>query len=220
MIKAAIFDLDGTLANTLPDLTEGMCRARARYGFPPITEKEILKFVNGTTDDYVHKCFPEGQDEDFFQQAKKVYIEEYSRCYLNNTYAYEGMTSLMDDLKSRGIRLAVFTNKDHKSANDIVKKLYGDGVFEIILGTGFFPGKPDPAGALYLAEKLGAKPSETVFIGDSDVDVNTAKNAGMIRLDVSWGYRDEAFLHGAGAQYIAHDAGEILKIIDKINSER
>ena len=220
MIKAAIFDLDGTLANTIPDLTEGMCRARAKFGLPPITEEEVLKVVNGTTAQYVRDCFPKDKDENFYELAEKTYMSEYSQCYLNNTYAYDGMIELVGKLLSCGMRLAVFTNKDNKSANEIVKKLYGEETFEIILGTGFFPGKPDPSGALYIAGKLGAAPEEIVFIGDSDVDVNTAKNAGMIRLDVSWGYRSEAFLLNAGAEYIAHDADEILTVIEKINSEK
>lgn len=219
MIKAVIFDLDGTLACTLPDLTEGVSRTRARFGRPPITEAEVLKFINGTTHEYIHNCFPDLTGEQM-HIAEQTYMEEYSHCFLDHTYAYEGLTEVVDELKRRGFRLAVFTNKDNLHANAIVKKLYGEDTFEMIIGTGMFPGKPDPTGAVYIAEKLGAAPEETAFIGDSDVDVHTGINAGMVRLDVSWGYRSEDILIAEGAQYMAHTPADIIKIIDEINSEK
>lgn len=217
MIKAAIFDLDGTLACTLPDLTEGVSRTRARFGRPPITEEEVLTFINGTTLEYIHNCFPDLTGDEM-ALAEKTYMEEYSHCFLDHTYAYEGLVEVVAELKRRGIRVAVFTNKDNHHANEIVKKLYGDGTFELIIGTGRFPGKPDPTGALYIAEQLGATPAETVFIGDSDVDVHTGLNAGMVCLDVSWGYRSEEILIAEGAQYMAHTPADILEIINEINS--
>ena len=216
MIKVAIFDLDGTLACTLPDLTEGMCRARKHFGMPPITEEEVLEFINGTTLEYIHNCFPTFEGE-MMKKAEETYLREYSDCYLDNTYAYEGLVDTVRKLKEDGIRLGVFTNKDNEHAGQIVRKLYGD-LFEIVVGTGRFPGKPDPTGAVYIADFLGAKPEETVFIGDSDVDVHTGLNAKMICLDVSWGYRPEDFLIEQGAQYIAHSPAEILEIINKLNN--
>lgn len=215
MIKAAIFDLDGTLACTLPDLTEGMCRTRKKFGMPPITEEEVLVFINGTTLEYIHNCFPMLGPEEM-KKAEETYLREYSECYLDNTYAYDGLVDAVRRLKESGIRLGVFTNKDNEHAGQIVRKLYGD-LFEIVVGTGRFPGKPDPTGAIYIADFLGAKPEETVFIGDSDVDVHTGQNAAMTCLDVSWGYRSEEFLVEQGAQYMAHSPQEIVEIIEKLN---
>ena len=216
MIKAVIFDLDGTIAFTLPDLTEGMNRARARYGLPPVTRKHLLSFINGTTDQFIRNSFPEGQSDEYYSKAKEIYLNEYSQCYLHNTTAYDGMAELLADLRADGLPLAVFTNKDNDHANDIVKKLYGSEVFEEILGTGRFPGKPSPEGALYLAEKYGVSPSECAFVGDSDVDMKTAKNAGMVAVGVTWGYREKEILKEAGADFIADKPSVFYDIINKI----
>ena len=216
MIKAVIFDLDGTLAYTLPDLTEGMNRARARYGLPPVTRKHLLSFINGTTDQFIRNSFPEGQSDEYYSKAKEIYLNEYSQCYLHNTTAYDGMAELLADLRADGLPLAVFTNKDNDHANDIVKKLYGGEIFEEILGTGRFPGKPSPEGALYLAEKYGVSPSECAFVGDSDVDMKKAKNAGMVAVGVTWGYREKEILKEAGADFIADKPSVVYDIINKI----
>ncbi len=216
MIKAVIFDLDGTIAFTLPDLTEGMNRARARYGLPPVTRKHLLSFINGTTDQFIRNSFPEGQSDEYYSKAKEIYLNEYSQCYLHNTTAYDGMAELLADLRADGLPLAVFTNKDNDHANDIVKKLYGGEIFEEILGTGRFPGKPSPEGALYLAGKYGVSPSECAFVGDSDVDMKTAKNAGMVAVGVTWGYREKEILKEAGADFIADKPSVVYDIINKI----
>ena len=216
MIKAVIFDLDGTIAFTLPDLTEGMNRARARYGLPPVTRKHLLSFINGTTDQFIRNSFPEGQSDEYYGKAKEIYLNEYSQCYLHNTTAYDGMAELLADLRADGLPLAVFTNKDNDHANDIVKKLYGGEIFEEILGTGRFPGKPSPEGALYLAEKYGVSPSECAFVGDSDVDMKTAKYAGMVAVGVTWGYREKEILKEAGADFIADKPSVVYDIINKI----
>lgn len=216
MIEAVIFDLDGTLAFTLPDLTEGMNRARACYGLPPVTEEFILSFINGTTDQFIHNSFPAGQSEEYYAKAKQTYLAQYGTCYLHNTTAYDGMAELLADLRADGLPLAVFTNKDNDHANDIVKKLYGGEIFEEILGTGRFPGKPSPEGALYLAEKYGVSPFECAFVGDSDVDMKTAKNAGMVAVGVTWGYREKEILKEAGADFIADKPSVVYDIINKI----
>ena len=216
MIKAVIFDLDGTLAFTLPDLTEGMNRARACYGLLPVTEEFILSFINGTTDQFIHNSFPAGQSEEYYAKAKQTYLGQYSKCYLHNTTAYDGMAETLSALRADGLPLAVFTNKDNDHANDIVKKLYGDDVFEEILGTGRFPGKPSPDGALYLAGKYGVSPSECAFVGDSDVDMKTAKNAGMVAVGATWGYREKEILIAAGADVTVDRPCDIYDIIKKI----
>lgn len=216
MIKTVIFDLDGTIAYTLPDLTEGMNRARGCYGLPPVTEEFLLTFINGTTEQFIRNSFPEGQSDEYYARARATYLAEYGQCYLHKTSAYEGMADLLSSLRDGGLTLAVFTNKDNDHANDIVKKLYGGDVFEEILGTGRFPGKPSPEGALYLAEKYGVSPSECAFVGDSDVDMKTAKNAGMVAVGVTWGYREKEILKEAGADFIADKPSEIYDIINKI----
>ena len=216
MINAVIFDLDGTIAFTLPDLTEGMNRASARYGLPPVTRKHLLSFINGTTDQLIHNSFQEGKSDEYYSKEKEIYLNEYSQCYLHNTTAYDGMAELLADLRADGLPLAVFTNKDNDHANDIVKKLYGGEIFEEILGTGRFPGKPSPEGALYLAEKYGVSPSECAFVGDSDVDMKTAKNAGMVAVGVTWGYREKEILKEAGADFIADKPSVVYDIINKI----
>lgn len=216
MIKAVIFDLDGTLAYTLPDLTEGMNKARACYGLPPITEQFLLTFINGTTDQFIRNAFPQGHSDEYYSKAKEIYLNEYGQCYLHNTKAYDGMAETLSKLYADGLPLAVFTNKDNDHANDIVNKLYGNKIFDEILGTGRFPGKPSPEGALYLAEKYGVKPCECAFVGDSDIDMKTAKNAGMVAVGATWGYREKEILIGAGADITADNPRDIYEIIKKI----
>ena len=126
------------------------------------------------------------------------------------------MAETLSKLYSDGLPLAVFTNKDNDHANDIVKKLYGSEVFEEILGTGRFPGKPSPDGALYLAGKYGVSPSECAFVGDSDVDMKTAKNAGMVAVGATWGYREKEILIASGADVTVDRPCDIYDIIKKI----
>lgn len=212
MFKAAIFDLDGTIAYTLPDLAEGLTRAHEKYGLPPVTEEQVLKFVNGTTDEFIRACFPAGQSREYYAEALNTYLCEYSKCCLHNTRAYDGINEALLILRENNIKLAVLTNKDDSSAKGIVEKLF-PGIFDIIIGHGRFPGKPDPQSTLYIADFFGAKPEEVAYFGDSDVDMMTSERAGTYTCGVTWGYRGADILEKTGARVLLGNPEKIIDVI-------
>ncbi len=212
--KAAIFDLDGTLACTLPDLTYSLNTMLQAAGYPVLDQAGVLRSVNYTVRDFIRLSLPESvqSDENEIDRCLEIYTGIYSEHFCDHTYIYEGLDAVIAELKSAGIRLAVNTNKEHDQASEMIEKLCPAGTFEVIIGAGIFRGKPDPAGALCIAERFGLKPCEICYIGDSNVDMETAVNAGMHAVGVSWGYRDETVLRAAGADVIVHTAGDILKV--------
>ena len=214
MVKAAIFDLDGTVANTLADLTTAINATRRHYGLDEVDVDFILKFVNGDTESFILSCVPGISGADV-EKGVNVYKEAYSKCYIEKTRPYEGMTDALDELKKSGIRLAIFSNKSDEYVRMIAKALF-DGVFDITLGSGVFASKPAPDGALDILRRLGVSPDEAVFIGDSDVDINTAANAGIKAIGVSWGYRGRTFLEKLGGCIVVDTPEEMVGTIKKI----
>lgn len=216
MIKAAIFDFDGTLANTLPDLCTSLNLMRAHFGYEPITEKEVLYAVNNATPRYVRLCLPDDFDELRMDEAIEAYFAAYAKYYLDKTVPYDGVADLLARLRADGIRLAVMSNKDDEHVKEMTETLF-PGAFDAAWGTvDGVPVKPDPARAFMIAEDFGVKPEEVAFIGDSDVDMMTAGNAGMLPIGVSWGYRSADILKKAGASYISDDAENLYKIIKSL----
>lgn len=212
MIKSVIFDLDGTLADTLPDILCAVNGLRAHYGLAPVDYDYVYEFVNGDTEEFVKKSVP-GIADDKIVEGEKVYKSCYSKCYQDKTYAYAGMAELLASLKARGIKLAVFSNKADEYVKSLADKLF-PGLFDIPLGAGIFPSKPSPDGALDIIKKFGVAPSETVFVGDSDVDVKTGNNAGMRVIGVSWGYRGHDFLEKYGGCEVVDTVDELSAALD------
>ncbi len=217
MIKAIIFDLDGTLADTMYDLRYAMNSMLRSYGYPERTREELISFINKGARYFVWRSLPDGvadtPDCEAVNEAMKVYSESYAKCYLNETKEYEGVTDALLSLKDKGIKMAVLSNKPDRFVKDIADKLFPD-IFEISLGQGPFPTKPDPSAAFMIAEELNVSPAECAFVGDSDVDMTTAINAGMLPVGVSWGYRNEECLVNAGAKMIVHSADELVRLAD------
>ncbi len=215
MIKAVIFDFDGTLADTLDALREGINLTMEHYGFPLHTNEDIKRFINKGARTLVQLSLPEDKqgDEVFLDEALEKYRECYSKVYLHTESAYNGIPEAIEALRAKKIKLAVLSNKPDAFTKSLCKSIFGD-VFEIILGAGVFPHKPDPAAAHHIAKEFGIKPDECAFIGDSDVDMKTANNAGMFALGVAWGFRDKNVLFEAGAAAIADRPEDIIKIIE------
>lgn len=209
MIKCVIFDLDGTLADTLPDIMTAVNGVRAHYGFTPVDEKFVLKFINGDTEEFARNIGPDlGPDK--IGEAIAVYKEIYAKCYLDKTAAYAGLSEVLALLKARGVKLAVFSNKSNDYVKNLADKLY-PGIFDIALGAGVFASKPAPDGALDIIRRFGVSADETVFVGDSDVDVNTGNNAGMRVIGVSWGYRGHEFLENLGRCTVVDTVEELAR---------
>lgn len=215
MFKYFIFDLDGTIAYTLDDLTNGINMVLDHFELPNIDKEHALQSINNGVRKFVYRCLPEGMrdDPDFFEEALRVYRKFYEQNCLVYTKPYPFVLEGLEYLKKSGAKMAVFSNKQHESTVKIVNELFPD-LFDIVLGgQNGFAHKPSPDGALYIAEQLGAKPDEIAFIGDSDVDMTTAKNAGMHPIGVSWGYRPASLLTELGAEKIICDPDGFKELI-------
>lgn len=212
MIKAAIFDLDGTLADTLDDLGTAMNGMLRHFGWPERSREELRQFINRGARVFVARSMPEGSWQDMYDpivdEAITLYNECYDKCFNDQTHPFDGIPEALSRLTAAGIGMGVLSNKQDFFVKPMTEKLFPD-TFGVIRGHGEFPEKPSPESALATAAELGATPSECVFVGDSDIDMKTAVNAGMYPIGVAWGYRDAQVLRAAGAAYIA-DTPEAL----------
>lgn len=223
MVFAVIFDLDGTLADTMDDLGTAMNNMLKKLGYDTRTKGELIRFINNGARNFVRQSLPEElQDIDLVvDSALATYEDEYSKCYANDTYPFDGIPEALGGLKERKIRLGVLSNKQDKFVRALTEKLFGKKLFKCTLGNrDDLPKKPNPEGALLVAKALGAKPENCIFVGDSDVDVKTAHNAGMLSIAVTWGYRTEQILREAGADYIVSDTEGLIRVIDKVLDEK
>ena len=211
MIKGFIFDLDGTLADTIEDIGWSVNRMLEGRGFPTLERKDHLANINNGAFKLIQRAIPEKYrgDEEFVRSCLKEYESHYSTHYDVETYAYPDVGRVLRSFAYSGYRLAVLSNKQDAYVKNIVKKLFPDIPFVAICGQSELPTKPNPTSALIIAEKMGLVPDEIAFIGDSQVDVTTAKNSGMIPVAVSWGYRSVSELLDEGAEFVVNDAEEL-----------
>jgi phosphoglycolate phosphatase len=222
MIKAIIFDLDGTLCNTVEDIRTGVNAMLTRLGYKTRSRADILKFINNGARALVTRSLPKDvQDVEFIvDTALDVYQNEYAKCYCEFTEPYRGIEYMVSELKMKGYKIAVLSNKQDVFVKNICDKLFGKKTFNFIMGnTSDFPPKPDPASYEYVSKMLGVKPNLTVYVGDSDVDVKTAQNAGAEFIGCDWGYRGEDVLREMGASRIAMTPDDIMTEIAKIEDE-
>ena len=213
MIKAAILDFDGTLANTLPDLKITLNLTREAYGLSSVTEEDILVHVNNHMPVYIRRMIPELGDEALWDEALEKYYAFYDDHYLSETVPYPGIPEMLMKLKEQGVKLAVMSNKNHSHIIKMVDALFPD-MFDSFWGTiPEVPAKPNPARAYLIAEECGMDISEIAFIGDSDVDMLTACNAGAVPVGVAWGYRPADVLRENGAVYTPADAKGLYDVL-------
>ena len=219
MIKAVLFDLDGTLVNSLTDLSVSVNYALEHFDFPIHKTEEYKYFAGDGIPKMIERALPqENRNQESVEKVKKVFLDYYSVHYADNTCAYSGMTELLNRLKKSGIKLAVVTNKAQEMADKVVKKTYGD-LFDVIFGKREgIPAKPNPAAALIVMDMLGVKPRECIFLGDSANDVLTGFNSGAVAVGELWGFRDRAELSENHARFIINAPNELIEIIDKVNN--
>lgn len=215
-IKGFIFDLDGTLADTLPELNRAMNVTRSRFGLAPIGKKEVLIGINDGPRMFVKRTFPEGTDENTIDEATAWYVKDYEEYYKNTNTAFDGMVETIAKIREAGCKVAVLTNKAHIAATLLVNQIFGKGVFEVVWGVKDKPLKPEPTAALQIAKIFGAMPDEVCFVGDSHIDMQTGVNAGMHPIGVSFGYKPVEVLRENGAEFIANSAPEIWEIAKNI----
>ena len=215
MIKAVIFDLDGTISDTISTITHYCNVTLEHFGFPPLSEDIIKYYVGDGKKKLVHRFLAHysADTPEMFEKAEKKYDSEYESDVIFNTKPFDGICPVLDKIRQNGIKTAVLSNKPDNVTVMIVEKLFS-GLFDVYHGKrDGIETKPDPQGALLTAEELGVLPSECFFVGDTNVDIKTAKNAHMHSVGVLWGFRDLKELQDAGADFIAQKPDELIDII-------
>ena len=206
MLKAVIFDLDGTVLDTLPDLNACMNEALAQFGCPAITLEQTRRYVGNGGLLYATRALPPERRAEAEHFYKDIYCPVHFRCKNERTRPFAGEGECLAALRAAGIRLAVVTNKSQRAADELGATLLKPFGFSVIFGNREgIPVKPDPASAHMVLRQLGVEPQEAAFVGDGETDVLTAKNAGMAQVSVLWGYRGREELAAAGAKVFARD---------------
>lgn len=210
-----IFDLDGTLINSIYDLADAVNGALTRFGYPVHNISEYYYFVGNGTLKLCERALPEDRrSSDEIIRLHSVFAERYEKCCINKTKPYDGILPLLENLKAMGVKCAVASNKTDKFVHFIVDSLFGRNVFDYIQGkTESVPAKPDPEILEAIIRKSGIPKDRCVMAGDSDVDIMTAQNCGIRSIGCAWGFRGIGELVNAGADYIAHRPADILKNI-------
>lgn len=213
-IKLAIFDLDGTLCDTIEDLATAVNVALGASGYET-HETEAYKYMVGSgIPNLIYRALPENKKSDAeVEKTKAVMLDYYKDHFADKTYAYSGIPELLAKLQDNGIHIAVCTNKAHDMAVKVIEKVFGNTFKTVIGKSDDRPLKPDPYSVNEIMEFYGVKNSETVFIGDSGVDIKTALNSKTIPIGVLWGFRDENELKENGASHIAKTPNDIYEII-------
>lgn len=213
-IKCAVFDLDGTLVNTIDDLA-GACEILIKkYNYDAHWSKDdYLKFVGNGAKKLVERAFGETLDEDTLNARYEEFKPLYDSIKLDHAHAYEGIKEQLNILKEKGIKLCVVTNKPNVAAKGMVEHIFGTDLFDEIVGCiDGIPTKPDPTSTLNVLKKVGCKPNETLFFGDSEVDMRTAKNADIEAVGCSWGFRSFETLFAEHPSVIIDEPKYISKL--------
>ncbi len=217
-IKAVLFDLDGTLTNTLDDLATSTNFALKRYGYPTHETVKFRYFVGDGALKMIERALPEeARSQENLLRLREAFLEHYSVHSQDKTAPYEGVVELVDELRGRGISVGVVTNKPDVAAQQIVATLFGDR-FDAVLGQrDGTPTKPAPDMPRKVMSEMGVSPDECLFVGDSGVDILTGAGCGAYPVGVLWGFRDEKELRENGAEEIISHPCELLGVIDRLN---
>lgn len=223
MYTACIFDLDGTLTDTLESLVYSVNETMKAVGMPQITEEQCRQFVGNGAKVLIEKALLAGGDEDLsrFEEAFAAYGRIFDENCTYRVKPYPGIVRMLEELKHRGIRLGVLSNKPDRQAVHVVREIFGEGLFDEVQGQREgVPRKPDPAALFSMAETFGADRKDVLYIGDSEVDAATGKAAGMNTILVSWGFRTREELEAAQPDRIVDSAEEILAIAEGDKKQR
>ena len=209
-VGAILFDLDGTLLDTLDDLTDSVNHVLGVFGYPPRSREYVRQAVGNGVRNLIVRSLPEGENAARVDECLNVFRSHYSKNLDNKTTPYPGVMDMLRAAKEGGILAGVVSNKYDGAVSALCEKHFGDLV-QVAIGER--PGmgrKPKPDSALYAMELLGAGPEHTVYVGDSDVDVETARNAGLKCVAVSWGFRPRESLVAAGADAVVDEVSALL----------
>ncbi len=211
--ELAVFDMDGTILNTLDDLTDATNHALRTFGYPEHTIEEVRFFVGNGIAKLIERATPEGTSEEDRAKVRAEFMTYYKVHSADKTGPYPGITDLLGRLRAAGVKTAVVSNKPDPAVRDLCKTYY-DGLFDAAVGD--MEGqavKPAPDMCLKVFKELGMGPENAVYIGDSDTDIQTARNAGLDEILVSWGFRGRQFLTEHGAKNICDTPDEVYDVI-------
>lgn len=211
--KAVIFDLDGTLLNTLDDLADATNHTLSVLGYPLRTRDEVRSFIGNGVHKLLERSMPHGVSDEVHERAYSEFGVFYKEHCRDNTAPYEGISKLLKTLNERGFKLAIVSNKVDFAVKQLCAEFF-DGLMQAAVGdSDKTRTKPAPDMVMAALNELGVSADESVYVGDTDVDIETAKNAGMDCISVSWGYRTRAELESYGTKNIADTADDILRFI-------
>ena len=211
--NCVIFDLDGTILDTIDDLADNVNHALSENGFPQRSLEEVRSFVGNGIRKLVERAVPVNTDDKSIDSVFACFNARYKDHCMDKTKPYDGVLELLAELRARGIKTAVLSNKADYAVQILCEK-YFVGLFDSAAGMrDDVPRKPNPQGVYRILEELGAEKEQAVYIGDSEVDVLTASNSGVDCIAVEWGFRDREVLVEAGAKLIASNMNSLLEYI-------
>jgi phosphoglycolate phosphatase len=213
--RAVMFDLDGTLLDTLDDLADSMNLVLGRLGFPPRPVEEFKVIVGDGVVAMAHRSLPEGhRDEPTVARCVALMREEYGKRWAVKTHPYAGIPELLDALAGRGVRMAIVSNKPDDFTKLCVGRLLPRWRFDSVIGMSpTTPPKPDPKGVLGVAARLGLAPADFLYLGDTNTDMRTAVAAGMFPVGALWGFRSAEELLASGASVLIETPAELLPLL-------
>ena len=215
-MKACIFDLDGTLTNTLESMTYSVNLTLEEMGLSKITKDQCRLFVGNGARVLMEKSLKAAGDTDAsrIEEGMEIYGRIFDQNCTYHVTPYEGIPEMLKALKDRGIHLAVLSNKPDRQTVKVVKEIFGDNIFDYAQGQkDGIRRKPAPDGVWYLMEQMQVSKEECLYIGDSEVDAATGKNAGLKTIGVLWGFRDRKTLETAGADHLIERPEELLQFV-------
>ena len=219
MIRCCIFDLDGTLLNTLNALTVTVNLTLEHFGYEPVDEDHVRQFVGDGYKLLMERALRYSGDEqlEHYEESLKVYLELFAKHSMDGVHPYDGICGLLEELKKQGIRTAVLSNKPHPRTVENIENVFGPGYFDYVAGEQpGIPRKPDPAGVKLILERFGVKPEECLYFGHTNTDMQTGLGAGLQTVGVTWGFRDRAELESFHPQYIISHPDEVFgQILEK-----
>lgn len=213
MKKAVIFDLDGTLSDSIASIKYCGDRAIAPFGYGPFPESDYKYFIGDGVVNLIRRVLTASGDKELvhFDEALRLYKEYFAADCMYQVKPYEGIRELLAQLKKRNIRIAVLSNKPHAQTMDVIETLFGKGYFDVIQGQKEgVPIKPDPGGVFAILEQLGLQSKDILYLGDTATDMKTGKSAGAFTLGALWGFRDRRELEESHADAIIEKPLDLL----------
>lgn len=214
-MKAVLFDLDGTLVNTIEDITHAMNTVLRGYGLPEHSSEKYKEMVGWGSRVLVEKALPDGDHSDrFIDECLHTLDTYYHKNPVIYSQPYPNIVSLLRSLRDSQITFGVYSNKTDPIVHSVIERLFTYEWFSVVRGAvPDKPTKPDPTVALELAAEMGFDPSEIIYVGDSDIDIYTAKSAGMVAAGATWGFRPKEVLQQAGAEHLLNNPLELKNYV-------